>query len=537
MDPHLHQAARLGSVPLLNAITTDSDQQILYSSTPEILNNALHIAARLGHAVFTKEILGRCGARLMQANSTGDTPLHCATRTGRLNVVEILLNWIVMEERNMELLRMTNKEKNTALHEALRNRHENVAVKLLESDLGLAYLVNEAGESPLHMAAREELLQVVEKILDIKPSDEKTNMVRIRDAHGRTALHYAACQDNSTIVEKLLKVDHSLAYILDNIGYSSLHVATASGSPKAIAELLKQCPDASEQLDPNGKNVFHIAIMYNKNSTFRRLLRMEVLEGMINEPDTDGNTLLHFAFKYHNDPMFLLLSKEGRVDPTIVNKDGQTALDFIELDAEYAEYFRWLNRSRYQGTICGQRRKMPSGICKTRPEYMAARSDRYKSRVDVHTLVAALIASVTFAATFTMPGGYKNDGPNKGSAVLVNHAAFKAFLLSNTIALCCSLLAVVGFLWMWSQQKMFLPLVLLWVHNFTVYASLAMIVSFVSAVYAVVAPECMWLAIVTLAIGVAMPFYIQILLFRLEVNFHRAFIGYKRSAAHNQKPV
>ncbi|XP_058103757.1 ankyrin repeat-containing protein At5g02620-like [Magnolia sinica] len=338
MDPHLHEAARLGSVPLLNAITTDSDQQILYSITPEILNNALHIAARLGHADFTKEILGRCGARLMQANSTGDTPLHCAARTGRLNVVEILLNWIVMEERNVELLRMTNKEKNTALHEALRNRHGNVAVKLLESDLKLAYLVNEAGESPLHMAAREELLQVVEKILDIEPSDEKTNMVRIRDSHGRTALHYAACQDNSTIVSKLLSFDRSLPYILDNIGYSSLHVAAASGSPLAITELLKHCPDASEQLDPSGKNVFHIAIMYNNNSTVRHLLCMAELEGMLNEPDTDGNTLLHFAFKYHNDPMFLFLSRERRVDPTIVNKDGHTALDLVELDLEYEEF-------------------------------------------------------------------------------------------------------------------------------------------------------------------------------------------------------
>ncbi|XP_058079022.1 ankyrin repeat-containing protein At2g01680-like [Magnolia sinica] len=514
MDPHLHEAARLGSVPLLNAITTDSDQQILYSITPEILNNALHIAARLGHVDFTKEILGRCGARLMQANSTGDTPLHCAARTGRLNVVEILLNWIVMEERNVELLRMTNKEKNTALHEALRNQHENVAVKLLESDLKLAYLVNEAGESPLHMAAREELLQVVEKILDIEPSDEKTNMVRIRDAHGRTALHYAACQDNSTIVEKLLSVNRSLAYILDNIGYSSLHVAAASGSPKAIAELLKQCPDASEQLDPSGKNVFHIAIMHHKNSTARRLLCMAELEGMINEPDTDGNTLLHLAIKMYNKQLLLLL-RDRRVDATIVNNDGHTALDLLELDPWYEELqMIIMNCRRYRHVINRGGRKVPSQIRKTRPEDMPKWYEDCRARINIYTLVAGLIATVTFTAAFTMPGGYKNDGPNQGTAVLMKQWSFKAFLLSNTIALCCSLIVVVCFIWAQNYNKWRLVTTILWGHRLTFAACAALMVSFMAAVYAVVAPDCMWLAIMVLAFGFSTPFFLYLLIGR-----------------------
>ncbi|XP_058101977.1 protein ACCELERATED CELL DEATH 6-like [Magnolia sinica] len=180
---------------------------------------------------------------------------------------------------------------------------------------------------------------------------------------------------------------------------------------------------------------------------------------------------------------------------------------------------------------------MPSGVCETRLQRRAARSDRHKSKVRTYTLVAALIASVTFAATFTMPGGYKNDGPNQGSALLMKHAAFKAFLLSNTIALCCSLLVVVGFIWAWSQHKMFLFSVLTWGHQLTVIAFLAMLVSFMTAVYAVVASECRWLAIVILAIGVATPFYLFISFSQLYSIFYKAFIGYKRSVAHIRKPV
>ncbi|KAI8561146.1 hypothetical protein RHMOL_Rhmol04G0315100 [Rhododendron molle] len=58
---------------------------------------------------------------------------------------------------------------------------------------------------------------------------------------------------------------------------------------------------------------------------------------------------------------------------------------------------------------------------------------------DTHMIVATLISTITFAAGFTIPGGYHGDqGPNIGMAILVREAAFKAFVISNTIALICS---------------------------------------------------------------------------------------------------
>jgi hypothetical protein len=42
-----------------------------------------------------------------------------------------------------------------------------------------------------------------------------------------------------------------------------------------------------------------------------------------------------------------------------------------------------------------------------------------------HLVVAALIATVTFAAAFTLPGGYKSDqGPNEGTAILAKKSCF-----------------------------------------------------------------------------------------------------------------
>ena len=56
-----------------------------------------------------------------------------------------------------------------------------------------------------------------------------------------------------------------------------------------------------------------------------------------------------------------------------------------------------------------------------------------------HLVVAALIATVTFAAAFTLPGGYKSD---RGTAFLAKKAAFIVFVISDSISMVLSIFAV-----------------------------------------------------------------------------------------------
>lgn len=66
-------------------------------------------------------------------------------------------------------------------------------------------------------------------------------------------------------------------------------------------------------------------------------------------------------------------------------------------------------------------------------------TDQTKNVREAHLVVAGLIATVTFAAGFTVPGGYQGEkGPEQGSAVLSKNAAFRAFVITNTLALCMS---------------------------------------------------------------------------------------------------
>ena len=116
-------------------------------------------------------------------------------------------------------------------------------------------------------------------------------------------------------------------------------------------------------------------------------------------------------------------------------------------------------------------------------------------------LMATLIATVTFAAAFTIPGGFQAEDPHKGKVVLGRNLAFRAFLITDTIAMTSSMMAALILIVMPFQTdeeiiKRFLgySLVLLWP------GLMAMGIAFVTGLYAVLS-EQLPLAIVVCCTG------------------------------------
>ncbi|PHU08998.1 hypothetical protein BC332_20858 [Capsicum chinense] len=58
------------------------------------------------------------------------------------------------------------------------------------------------------------------------------------------------------------------------------------------------------------------------------------------------------------------------------------------------------------------------------------------SAAQMPLVVATLLVTVTFAAGFTLPGGFESDAisPNKGMTILIRKTAFHAFLIMDAIA-------------------------------------------------------------------------------------------------------
>ncbi|KAE9451021.1 hypothetical protein C3L33_17072, partial [Rhododendron williamsianum] len=120
-------------------------------------------------------------------------------------------------------------------------------------------------------------------------------------------------------------------------------------------------------------------------------------------------------------------------------------------------------------------------------------ADRMAKMGESHIIVAALIATITFAAAYAIPGGYDgNQGRDQGMAVLSRMAAFKAFAITNTIAVASSVSSLLlyiagGFLLVESGNVVGLANAYLYALVLTLISLVAMMLAFISASFAVLA--------------------------------------------------
>jgi len=141
-------------------------------------------------------------------------------------------------------------------------------------------------------------------------------------------------------------------------------------------------------------------------------------------------------------------------------------------------------------------------IVTTRNGYMGhiSPTNKYKERLNTLLMVSTLVATVTFASGFTVPGGYNQDNPDIGMAVLAHRCAFQVFVISNTIALFCSILAAVTLIWAHLDDLRLILLALDFAIPLLGIALIMMCVAFMAGLYVTLHTQ-LWLRIVVLVIG------------------------------------
>ncbi|XAR49031.1 hypothetical protein NMG60_11032053 [Bertholletia excelsa] len=193
---------------------------------------------------------------------------------------------------------------------------------------------------------------------------------------------------------------------------------------------------------------------------------------LINEKDIDGNTPLHLLCAFNMDVPQLI--NDCRTDKIAFNKLNLTPLDIEpRMILAYAGFGSKKESIRSQLERAGAKKSWRNIITddqKSRkrwnedhvqrllqPTWTDTLNERkelmekYNSMHTSHVIVASLIATVAFAAGFTIPGGYNgNEGPEQGMAILARKAAFKAFLIADTVALMSSTSAL--FLYIYSSS-------------------------------------------------------------------------------------
>ncbi|KAE8010315.1 hypothetical protein FH972_006697 [Carpinus fangiana] len=538
---------------------------------------------------FVKEILDMCPSLLQQANAKGETPLHIAARYGHSDIVEVLIKYCAQTRHDQdleegiepvkEMLRMTNKEKDTALHEAVRYNHLEVVKLLIGEDPNFSYSANDVGETPLYLAAEKGFVDVLVQILHkckspmhggplgrtalhaavlrvaIDGYDMTTRLPekidgisRKVDSNGWTPLHLAVCVPfSSSKIKWLLAKDREVAYMKDTEGQTPLHIAARSGNVQAMKVIIKRCPDCCELVDNRGWNVLHFAI--KREGYFLEKIMDIIIENwsfsnLLNEKNADGDTPLHFCSTSSESVKLKKFVRHPRVDKMAFNKQHLNALQIASASTtgtKVSEFedalgafpthrvitFKVAITKREDMMKKGGKAKMEREKREWKKKIKKVTEDQLHEAKKVHLVVAALIATVTFAACITMPGGFVNggEGLHPGSVLLRRKAVFKAFVIIDTISMVLSSLAVfihllMPFLYINNPMKLvFLAF------KFILWAMIAMVLAFVTGTYAVLMPS-LNLAIANCIIGLTF-FAILLLLcvFQkfLEINLYVIF--------------
>uniref|UniRef100_A0A8C1IKI5 Transient receptor potential cation channel, subfamily A, member 1b n=1 Tax=Cyprinus carpio TaxID=7962 RepID=A0A8C1IKI5_CYPCA len=152
----LHFAAEYGRINTCKRLLETLTDSKMLNDWDEKGLTPLHLASMAGHTQVV-ELLLRSGA-LFQSDYKGWSCLHHAAAEGYTQTMKILL------AANVKLLDETNEDGNTALHIAAQAGHVSAVMLLL--DMGAEISLNNADNSFLHEAVRNEKKDVVNAVIE-----------------------------------------------------------------------------------------------------------------------------------------------------------------------------------------------------------------------------------------------------------------------------------------------------------------------------------------------------------------------------------
>ncbi|CAA7050622.1 unnamed protein product [Microthlaspi erraticum] len=284
------------------------------------------------------------------------------------------------------------------------------ALELLfqEDPLLLDRLSQSSLENPLHVAAFSGQADFTAKILSLKPG-----LALEENQRGFSPLHIASASGELEVVRELLKVwNHDVICLLkDREDFIPLHYAAQRGRMDVMKELVSSFPDSLMEVTASLETPLHVAVKNNQVEATRLLLeeiktrKMAHAQGILNQENREGNTVLHLA----------TLGKQ--------------------LQARLFKSFRQL-KQRTQETNAETLKpirpsKLPCRMIRNFLHYEISNSTLEQR--ETLMIVAALIATLTFTGILQPPGAFKSEDASGGGSGPQNNNTTSTTGLSRII--------------------------------------------------------------------------------------------------------
>ncbi|WVZ99118.1 hypothetical protein U9M48_044465 [Paspalum notatum var. saurae] len=471
----------------------------------------LHCAARAGNSGMVAHLVGLArGAEEVRAlvaarNARGETALHEAVRFGGVEMVGALM------DAGRGLACVVAYDGTSPMYLACAMGRRGIARELHDRGDGLPDLQcysGPEGQNALHAAVIHHK-GIARWLLDWKP-----DLVNQRDIYGSTPMHFAASAADPSVqftsfvftasnferhfvgsyllpqtcltefyervlklpLPLLLKAAPHLAFQPDIHGSFPVHVAAAADSVVSIIVLLTRYPGCAGLRDAMGRTFLHVAVQKKRYHIVKFACHCaRSFKPALNVQDKDGNTALHLAIMDGELDIFRCLVRNHNVKINLQNNEGNTPMDIALGKVQSGFYFGLTAPRRILGmlnfldakTANRRRDQIEEGSLNVDEK---AESEKIKDFAQIVGIGSVLVATATFAAAFTMPGGVWTPGDAAGPAaaaaaastgwydtaagahqaqppatagtpVLVGKYAFDGFVISNTLAFICSTLA------------------------------------------------------------------------------------------------
>ncbi|CAA2994759.1 Hypothetical predicted protein [Olea europaea subsp. europaea] len=204
-------------------------------------------------------------------------------------------------------------------------------------------------------------------------------------------------------------------------------VAAKMGILEMVQKILDTFPVAIQDLDSSGKNVLMLAAINRHTTVFDYLVDKKLPEFVFHQFDDQGNTILHLAAMLGE---FLPWRIPGAA---------------LQMQWE----IKWYKHVKHSIPPLSFAHNNTSGetprkiFTKTHRKLVKEGADWLIKTSESCSVIAALVATVAFATSTTVPGGLNED---TGHPVLENQTAFDVFSITSLVALTLAVTALVFFL-------------------------------------------------------------------------------------------
>uniref|UniRef100_M8BG12 Uncharacterized protein n=1 Tax=Aegilops tauschii TaxID=37682 RepID=M8BG12_AEGTA len=358
----------------------------------------------------------------------------------------------------------------------------------------------------------------------------KNDLTKQADQNGSTPLHHAASLigigsgfywtlsrkfpwvfrnwRSGVPLRPLLHADPYQLYQPDSEGLFPIHVATSSGLYATIRTMITEYPKTAGLRDSKGRTFLHVSALQKIWYCIAHVCHTPSLTWILNMRDNDGNTALHLAVQVGDLDSFcyLLMNKKVRLDLT--NNKGETPLDVSWSMMPVGYFYGWNAREMVGAALMychgmhGYHLRIDEAlyIHRQKPVDDVNESNILTSSTQIMVIGPVLIATVTFGASFSLPGGYNSSGtPTLAGG---GRYIFDAFIIANTIAFLLSAAATINL--MYSGMAMVDLKIRRWHFNKSAYLAFCSVTSFGAAFaigqYLILAPVAHMTAIAICAL-------------------------------------